>query len=100
MDIETTTIGGAQGLTVPRIINGLWQLADGHGAPVDTETAAAAAQAYLAAGFGAFDCADRECPWEEGRLGERDTREDASERARYAGQEMVRGVREGSARGE
>jgi predicted oxidoreductase len=93
-DIETTTIGGAQGLTVPRIINGLWQLADGHGAPVDTETAAAAAQAYLAAGFGAFDCADRECPGEEGRgkgrgIGGRS----ALERARYAAQECGTGGR-------
>lgn len=58
--IETTTIGGPHGLTLPRIINGLWQLADGHGAAVDVEAAAAAVQTYVAAGFGTFDCADRE----------------------------------------
>ncbi|CAK9783913.1 Aldo/keto reductase [Cutaneotrichosporon oleaginosum] len=65
MPIETTTIGGPAGLSVLRLINGLWHLADGHGRPVDANAAAAAARGYVDAGLGAFDCADHYGPAEE-----------------------------------
>ncbi|BEJ12320.1 hypothetical protein CspHIS471_0207800 [Cutaneotrichosporon sp. HIS471] len=60
--METTTIGT---LTIPRIVNGLWHLADGHGSEVDTAAAASAARRYVQAGFTAFDCADHYGPAEE-----------------------------------
>jgi aryl-alcohol dehydrogenase-like predicted oxidoreductase/enamine deaminase RidA (YjgF/YER057c/UK114 family) len=50
----------APGLNVPRLIVGLWQVADMErgGQPLDTDTAADALQAYAHAGFDAFDMAD------------------------------------------
>ncbi len=50
----------APGLAVPRIVTGLWQVADqerGRG-PLDPEAGADALAAYAAAGFDAFDMAD------------------------------------------
>ena len=50
----------APGLSVPRIVTGLWQVADqerGRG-PLDPEAGADALAAYAAAGFDAFDMAD------------------------------------------
>ena len=50
----------APGLTVPRILTGLWQVADLErgGAPLDREAAAQALVAYADAGFDGFDMAD------------------------------------------
>jgi aryl-alcohol dehydrogenase-like predicted oxidoreductase len=50
----------APGLDVPRIVTGLWQVADQErsGTPLDTDTAAEALEGYAAAGFDAFDMAD------------------------------------------
>ncbi len=50
----------APGLTVPRIVTGLWQVADQErgGRTLDPETGADALAAYAAAGFDAFDMAD------------------------------------------
>jgi aryl-alcohol dehydrogenase-like predicted oxidoreductase/enamine deaminase RidA (YjgF/YER057c/UK114 family) len=48
------------GLEIPRLITGLWQVADMErgGTPLDTATAARALADYAAAGFDAFDMAD------------------------------------------
>ena len=50
----------APGLTVPRLVVGLWQVADMErgGRDLDPDNAADALQAYAAAGFDAFDMAD------------------------------------------
>jgi aryl-alcohol dehydrogenase-like predicted oxidoreductase/enamine deaminase RidA (YjgF/YER057c/UK114 family) len=50
----------APGLEIPRIVTGLWQVADQErsGTPLDTEKAADALEGYAAAGFDAFDMAD------------------------------------------
>jgi aryl-alcohol dehydrogenase-like predicted oxidoreductase/enamine deaminase RidA (YjgF/YER057c/UK114 family) len=56
--IEATEL--APGLTIPRIVTGLWQVADMErsGRLLDREPAAAALGAYAAEGFTAFDMAD------------------------------------------
>lgn len=50
----------APGLSVPRVVHGLWQVADMErgGQLLDPERAADALQAYAQAGFSAFDMAD------------------------------------------
>ncbi len=50
----------APGLVIPRMVTGLWQVADQErgGRPLDPETAADALAAYAADGFDAFDMAD------------------------------------------
>ncbi len=50
----------APGLTIPRIVTGLWQVADQEraGPSLDPERGADALAAYAAAGFDAFDMAD------------------------------------------
>jgi aryl-alcohol dehydrogenase-like predicted oxidoreductase/enamine deaminase RidA (YjgF/YER057c/UK114 family) len=50
----------APGLTVPRIVTGLWQVADQerNGRTIDPEMGADALAAYATAGFDAFDMAD------------------------------------------
>ena len=49
--IETTEL--APGLVIPRIVTGLWQVADMErdGGPLDADRAADALAAYVAAGF-------------------------------------------------
>src|SRR5687768_898114 len=56
--IERTEL--APGLDAPRILTGLWQVADMErgGKPLDTGRAAQALSEYAAAGFDAFDMAD------------------------------------------
>ncbi|MEM6825143.1 MAG: aldo/keto reductase [Pseudomonadota bacterium] len=58
MDIERTVLG--EGLSITRILTGLWQVADiekdGH--TIDPETGADALEAYVNAGFDTFDMAD------------------------------------------
>jgi len=50
----------AQGFTIPRIVTGLWQVADQErdGRALDRDEAASALAAYAQAGFDAFDMAD------------------------------------------
>lgn len=50
----------AEGLEIPRIVTGLWQIADMErgGGPLDADAAADALADYAAAGFDAFDMAD------------------------------------------
>ena len=50
----------AEGLEIPRILHGLWQIADMEkdGTPVDRAVAADAMAAYAVAGFDGFDMAD------------------------------------------
>ncbi|MCX7326280.1 MAG: aldo/keto reductase [Hyphomicrobiales bacterium] len=50
----------APGLSIPRIVTGLWQVADMErgGTPLDPDKASDALAAYAAAGFDAFDMAD------------------------------------------
>ncbi len=50
----------APGLSIPRIVTGLWQVADQEraGGPLDPERGADALAAFAAAGFDAFDMAD------------------------------------------
>lgn len=56
--IERTEL--APGLEIPRLVTGLWQVADMErgGTKLDPERAAAALAEYVAAGFDAFDMAD------------------------------------------
>jgi aryl-alcohol dehydrogenase-like predicted oxidoreductase/enamine deaminase RidA (YjgF/YER057c/UK114 family) len=65
----------APGLEIPRIVTGLWQVADLErgGRPLDPDRAAEALSAYAAAGFDAFDMADHYGSAEDilGRLNER-----------------------------
>ncbi|KAK7953471.1 Aldo/keto reductase [Apiospora saccharicola] len=56
LQAERCTIAGS--LTVPRMINGLWQLAGGHDAEVDISTAAEAMKPLIDAGLWCFDMAD------------------------------------------
>ncbi|KAJ4418797.1 hypothetical protein N0V82_005362 [Gnomoniopsis sp. IMI 355080] len=53
---ERTTIGGS--LEIPRMLNGLWQLAGGHDENVDITAAAEAMKPLIDAGLSAFDMAD------------------------------------------
>ncbi|MBX6321641.1 MAG: aldo/keto reductase, partial [Rhodospirillaceae bacterium] len=50
----------AEGLDIPRVVTGLWQVADMErdGRRLDPDAAAAAMAEYAAAGFDAFDMAD------------------------------------------
>ncbi len=56
--VETSRLSAT--LTVPKVLTGLWQIADmeRHGKPVDQGKAASAMRAYHDAGFTAFDMAD------------------------------------------
>lgn len=58
MTVETTTL--APGLTIARVLNGLWQVADleRDGNTLDPAVAAAAMAPYVDAGFTTFDMAD------------------------------------------
>ncbi|KAI1871503.1 uncharacterized protein JN550_004497 [Neoarthrinium moseri] len=53
---ERTTIGGT--IEIPRIINGLWQLAGGHDKQVDRDTAVKAMNSLIDSGLSCFDMAD------------------------------------------
>ena len=59
-DVPLPRIELAPGLVVPRIVTGLWQVADQErgGQTLDPERGADALAAYAAAGFDAFDMAD------------------------------------------
>ncbi|KAK2729890.1 putative aldo/keto reductase [Colletotrichum kahawae] len=60
--VERTTIAGS--LEIPRILNGLWQLAGGHDQDVDVAAAAKAMRPLIDAGLDAFDIADHYGPAE------------------------------------
>jgi len=51
------TIPLSDGVPIPRLIKGGWQLAGGHG-PVDADRAVADMEAFALVGITAFDCAD------------------------------------------
>ncbi|TVY87348.1 Flagellar radial spoke protein, partial [Lachnellula willkommii] len=53
---ERTTIGGS--IDIPRMINGLWQLAGGHDEHVDFNVATKAMDSLILAGLECFDMAD------------------------------------------
>ncbi|KAM3087390.1 hypothetical protein ACMFMG_001485 [Clarireedia jacksonii] len=53
---ERTIIGGS--LEIPRMINGLWQLAGGHDQNIDVTAAASAMEPLIDAGLDCFDMAD------------------------------------------
>lgn len=55
--VTVPTIRLSDGVDLPRLIKGGWQLAGGHGA-VDADRAVADMEAYASAGITAFDCAD------------------------------------------
>ena len=59
--IEHTTIGpnSSHPLTVPRILTGLWQLAGGHDANLDLDSAAEHMGMLVRRGLTGFDMADR-----------------------------------------
>ena len=75
----------APDLTIPRIVTGLWQVADQErsGAQLDPERGADSLAAYAAAGFDAYDMADHYGSAEiiAGRLLSRPVRRGASGRA-------------------
>lgn len=54
----------APGLIISRLINGLWQMAGGHG-DINSEKATASMQAYIDSGLSTFDMADHYGPAEE-----------------------------------
>ncbi|KAK8003598.1 Cell division control protein 42-like protein [Apiospora arundinis] len=56
--METCAIDGS--LRVPRLINGLWQLAGGHATEIDIPTAAEAMKPLIGAGLSCFDMADHD----------------------------------------
>ncbi|EKD01500.1 hypothetical protein A1Q2_04202 [Trichosporon asahii var. asahii CBS 8904] len=59
-EIETTTIGdGANALTVPRLLTGLWQLAGVEADDGKLKELASGLQPYVNSGLAAFDMADR-----------------------------------------
>ncbi|KAI8244689.1 hypothetical protein K4K53_003052 [Colletotrichum sp. SAR 10_77] len=60
--VERTTIAGL--IEIPRILNGLWQLAGGHDQDVDVAAAAKAMKPLIDAGLDAFDMADHYGPAE------------------------------------
>uniref|UniRef100_L2GII1 Aldo/keto reductase, putative n=1 Tax=Colletotrichum fructicola (strain Nara gc5) TaxID=1213859 RepID=L2GII1_COLFN len=60
--VERTTIAGS--IEIPRILNGLWQLAGGHDQDVDVAAAAKAMKPLIDAGLDAFDMADHYGPAE------------------------------------
>ena len=59
--IEHVTIGphSPRPLTIPRILTGLWQLAGGHDAEVDVQSAAEEMSTLVDRGLTGFDMADR-----------------------------------------
>ncbi|TEA13616.1 Uncharacterized protein C8034_v004430 [Colletotrichum sidae] len=63
VQVERTTI--AEGLEIPRILNGLWQLAGGHDDDVQVAAAAEAMATLIDAGLDGFDMADHYGPAEE-----------------------------------
>lgn len=60
MSDTVETIALAPGLVIPRVVTGLWQVADMErdGTTLDPDATAAAMAPYVAAGFTAFDMAD------------------------------------------
>lgn len=60
MTTTPTTVDLAPGLTIPRVLTGLWQIADLErgGGPVDPVATARAMEPYVERGFTAFDLAD------------------------------------------
>ncbi|KAF6829696.1 endoribonuclease L-PSP [Colletotrichum plurivorum] len=60
--IERTTIAGS--IEIPRMLNGLWQLAGGHDQDVDVAAAAANMSPLIDAGLDGFDVADHYGPAE------------------------------------
>ncbi|KAF3804178.1 hypothetical protein GCG54_00000527 [Colletotrichum gloeosporioides] len=60
--VERTTIAGS--IEIPRILNGLWQLAGGHDQDVNVAAAAEAMKPLIDAGLDAFDMADHYGPAE------------------------------------
>ena len=76
MSAPPTTLDLAPGLTISRILTGLWQIADMErdGSKVDPEHAAQAMDAYVAAGLTTFDMADHYGSAEEIAGHYRDTR--------------------------
>ncbi|KAI8280202.1 hypothetical protein K4K56_012326 [Colletotrichum sp. SAR 10_98] len=60
--VERTTIAGS--IEIPRILNGLWQLAGGHDQDVDVAAAAKAMKPLIDTGLDAFDMADHYGPAE------------------------------------
>ncbi|KAH7348882.1 NADP-dependent oxidoreductase domain-containing protein [Rhexocercosporidium sp. MPI-PUGE-AT-0058] len=54
--VERIFIGGT--LEIPRVINGLWQLAGGHDKDIDIESASKAMDELISVGLDAFDMAD------------------------------------------
>ncbi|OHW98203.1 aldo keto reductase [Colletotrichum incanum] len=60
--VERTTIAGA--IEIPRMLNGLWQLAGGHDQAIDVAAAAEAMGPLIDAGLDGFDMADHYGPAE------------------------------------
>ncbi|KAF6795822.1 endoribonuclease L-PSP, partial [Colletotrichum sojae] len=60
--VERTTIAGS--MEIPRMLNGLWQLAGGHDQDVDISSAAANVAPLIDAGLDGFDVADHYGPAE------------------------------------
>ncbi|OLN97730.1 putative oxidoreductase [Colletotrichum chlorophyti] len=60
--VERTTVAGS--IEIPRILNGLWQLAGGHDQNVDVAAAAKAMGPLIDAGLDGFDMADHYGPAE------------------------------------
>ncbi|WYZ38330.1 hypothetical protein EsH8_III_000244 [Colletotrichum jinshuiense] len=60
--IERTTIAGS--IDIPRMLNGLWQLAGGHDQNIDVSAAAEAMDPLIDAGLDGFDMADHYGPAE------------------------------------
>ncbi|KAK1637759.1 endoribonuclease L-PSP [Colletotrichum phormii] len=60
--VERTTIAGS--IEIPRILNGLWQLAGGHDQNIDVAAAANAMKPLIEAGLDGFDMADHYGPAE------------------------------------
>ncbi|KAF9874996.1 endoribonuclease L-PSP [Colletotrichum karsti] len=61
--VEKATIAGS--IEIPRILNGLWQLAGGHDQDIDVAAAAEAMKPLIDAGLYAFDMADHYGPAEQ-----------------------------------
>jgi aryl-alcohol dehydrogenase-like predicted oxidoreductase len=67
----------APGYSISRIVKGGWQLAEGHGAPVEEARAIADMKAFVDSGITTFDCADIYTGVEEriGQFAENDRRD-------------------------
>jgi aryl-alcohol dehydrogenase-like predicted oxidoreductase len=58
MNVEIPRVQLAPGYTISCLLKGGWQLASGHGQPVDSATAMADMDRFVDAGMTTFDCAD------------------------------------------